>query len=703
MKHLKLCLFLITASLPAISNLHAAEFQTYMEFRATQEGAKGAGTKARKLWRSGTRYARIEEPIDPNLPVELATIIAEPNVYMVDLKTKRGRHVVDPDPRGQVHVPLFVGKSTTTMLEAGHEYQFFKAKKASRLPDEELNGQRCARFQVRIDGQRLTLFVDLEERVPRRILFEGPKGAYSIWYDQYVRKEPFDPELYKPPEGFVPVEDAVPEEIFNEIDTPFKKIKNDALQFLAFDAESQTFMGDHLCRGRPILLYMFDPEGALGSESVGHLTRLHARYSKSALCLVPLPVSSGSSSHAGLGFRVYELQMMNGVKSQPLDILKHLASGVVPAAMVIDRANVTAFVTVLSSKDFPLIDAKIEKAFKEKMASDEEEETLDPALKIEDMKAVQLRVEGELHSEELTRLAEILENKDFAGADAMFSEWRKNKTRGTNGSWILSGAYDNSVGGLGGEAAVLKRMDLMREWIKFDHASPTPRILLAKLWIKYAWIGRGGGWANDLTERQKTLFSERLAKAHEILTQAKELDEQCPELYTVMVELGMGEGWPRDAVDEIFRQGRAVEPHYQYLYKNMARYLLPKWGGGPGEWEAFLDRNASKDPAGDEVYARAALLLKDEPDFGHLGQELFIRSRLSWDRIRRGYARIVSKYPAKKLNLNQFAFMACAAGDRKTAREVFAKVGNDYAQSIWGNAIVFDHARRWAKVTSRRN
>ncbi len=693
--HLLLALIALAAT-PVV--LRAEQFQTYIEFRTVLEGAPNAESGTRKLWRSGTRYARIEEPLDPRTGAEAATIISEPDIYLVDLKSNAGRHVTDPDPNGEVHVPLYIGKSSATLLEAGREFHFFKANHATRLTDTELESVKCARFMLKIDGHELTLFIDLKNRVPRRVLIETPQGAYSIRYERYIRKQAFDAALYKPPAGFSPIKLNESGLQARAIDTPFSKF-GPVLPFTAFDPVSETYLSGFLCRGLPVLLYVFDPEGELGPESVNHLKLLYDRYKRSGLCFVSMLSTPDAAPPPDLGFPVYKLLMYRRETSNPIEYFKRTHDQVTPAADVIHRNGSYFAHRIHGQEEFSALDKRIEDAFGTRMAVDEAE-TLDPAMEFEDRADLQRRVEGTLQSAEFERLSDKLKEKEFSDVDKMFAGWREHKTRGTNGSWMLRGAYGILTNKFREESEILKRMALMRQWIKSRPASPTPRIALARLWITYAWLGRGNAAADRLTERQKKLFTKRLAQAHQLLTQAKELDEQCPELYANMITLGMGEGWPREEVDAVFRQGRNLEPDYQYLYSKMALYLLPKWGGELGEWEYFLEKNVPAGPAGDEVYARVAQILSDDPDFAPNREKIFVNSRLSWEKVRRGYLSILSTYPDKKMNPNFFAFMACAAGDRKSARQAFALIGNDFAQSIWGSQVSYDYARHWANSSA---
>ncbi|MEK7690269.1 MAG: hypothetical protein AAB425_04540, partial [Bdellovibrionota bacterium] len=99
---------------------------------------------------------------------------------------------------------------------------------------------------------------------------------------------------------------------------------------------------------------------------------------------------------------------------------------------------------------------------------------------------------------------------------------------------------------------------------------------------------------------------------------------------------------------------------------------------------------------GDELYARIALLMAGDNGNDFNLETIFTKTSLSWPLVKRGEEAIRARFPRSKINANYFAFLACAAGDKKTAREAFQRIGEDYAITVWGNRIVYEHSRRWA-------
>jgi hypothetical protein len=68
----------------------------------------------------------------------------------------------------------------------------------------------------------------------------------------------------------------------------------------------------------------------------------------------------------------------------------------------------------------------------------------------------------------------------------------------------------------------------VKKWTAAYPDSPTPRISLAYLYLNYAWLARGSGFANSVSESQWSLFKSRNAQAKAILLEAGALKEKDP-------------------------------------------------------------------------------------------------------------------------------------------------------------------------------
>jgi hypothetical protein len=147
---------------------------------------------------------------------------------------------------------------------------------------------------------------------------------------------------------------------------------------------------------------------------------------------------------------------------------------------------------------------------------------------------------------------------------------------------------------------------------------------------------------------------------------------------------------------KILEQGIQLEPEYQFLYRQYAQYLLPKWFGKEGDAAAFAKLSADRvgGEAGDRVYYQIVVGLLGRSS----GNGDFDALELNWARIQRGYQALIAKYGANSGTKNQFAYIACKFKDAAVARQQFALIGDDWSRDVWGDRKRFDQERDWAKA-----
>jgi hypothetical protein len=156
--------------------------------------------KPRTLYRVGERYGRVEEEPDPEQAIHGLIVVAEPDVWMVNLMDRTARHVVDSGPTFVFRVPLIPeepGAPKPPLLELGDEYAFLRAHGAKRSAAGKLE-----RWDVRVDGISVTLDGDPGKERPRRIRIARDGGdAFELEYLEYARDLAPRLELFLPPEG----------------------------------------------------------------------------------------------------------------------------------------------------------------------------------------------------------------------------------------------------------------------------------------------------------------------------------------------------------------------------------------------------------------------------------------------------------------------------------------------------------------------
>jgi hypothetical protein len=91
--------------------------------------------------------------------------------------------------------------------------------------------------------------------------------------------------------------------------------------------------------------------------------------------------------------------------------------------------------------------------------------------------------------------------KKFAELDAMADEFRKTKSRFSDGTWKLrcffSAFYLKTKDP---EATYTEYIQLATEWHRNRSSSVTAQGVLAKAWHDYAWKARGGSYAKNVSD-----------------------------------------------------------------------------------------------------------------------------------------------------------------------------------------------------------
>jgi hypothetical protein len=190
------------------------------------------------------------------------------------------------------------------------------------------------------------------------------------------------------------------------------------------------------------------------------------------------------------------------------------------------------------------------------------------------------------------------------------------------------------------------------------------------------------------------VFGEKEQLALDILTDAATLKEKCPEWYSLMMSVSRDVDWPKRKRQALVEEASALEPLYYYTYQDYAFSVQPRWGGEVGESEAFAAEIADEvgGKQGNIIYYQLAIKLnctgcaEDEAAFG----------RMSWKRMKDGYASLEELYGTTPYFLNEFAHLAIRAADHDAALRAFLKIGEDWQEEVWHDRSYFESSKGWA-------
>jgi hypothetical protein len=102
-----------------------------------------------------------------------------------------------------------------------------------------------------------------------------------------------------------------------------------------------------------------------------------------------------------------------------------------------------------------------------------------------------------------------------------------------------------------------------------------------------AWQGRGGGYADKVSEEGWKLFFERLAVAENALTNAWRLDPTNWRIPTVMIRIDEGRQKDRADMESWFQRAMAFNPNNYLACSYKLHYLYPQWYGSRDDMIVF--------------------------------------------------------------------------------------------------------------------
>jgi hypothetical protein len=155
------------------------------------------------LYRSGARLARTEEAPDPAQHMHLLMVTRAPDTWFVNLEDRTGKHIVDPGPSIDVHVPMFAGAGVTPelmALEFGCEAEFARAQMGK--PQSEGAGPKAVSlYRLRRGDDLIELRLAADGRPTQAGFYRAGQPMLVIRYDAYERM-PLNPLLFEKPSGF---------------------------------------------------------------------------------------------------------------------------------------------------------------------------------------------------------------------------------------------------------------------------------------------------------------------------------------------------------------------------------------------------------------------------------------------------------------------------------------------------------------------
>ena len=287
---------------------------------------------------------------------------------------------------------------------------------------------------------------------------------------------------------------------------------------------------------------------------------------------------------------------------------------------------------------------------------------------------------------------QLYNTSKFDELEALAAQLRTERGRFGNGSWRIVQFYE-SLGCRPDEPESMWQLHarIHENWDAAKPRSITAHVAHADFLTDYAWHARGNGFANTVTKEGWRLFSERLAKAKELLDESADFEPKCPVWWRVRMMVARGQGWSWDDYEKLFQDAKTFEPAFWGYDVAKATYLLPRWHGQPGEWEYALTLEDNRpNGLGLETYARVVYALS-----GYY-KNIFRETHASWPQTRDGFELMRQRYPESLEIVSAYCRFACLAEDRPLARKLFEELGGRMIKNIWGDEQKFRNYRNWA-------
>ncbi|MCI0602731.1 DUF4034 domain-containing protein [bacterium] len=297
----------------------------------------------------------------------------------------------------------------------------------------------------------------------------------------------------------------------------------------------------------------------------------------------------------------------------------------------------------------------------------------------------------------------LLEQENFDELERIAHELTTQKHRFRGGDWKLTRFYEavGSPPGIPKQEDGLdytKRISKLRKWIQLKPDSIYANIALGRAQTGYAWQLRGSGFADTVSDQQFADFQKILEEADATLNKMSSRANECVVWYEAKQIIGKGLGWELGEMTKLLESAISVEPLYYDIYSGHALYLLPRWHGNPGDWEAFAAQAAGSTEKKIDLQ-EANILYSDicwHMSRMYSGSEFFQQNKVNWRGIKKGFLDRQEKYGASIRYLNAFCLLAGSASDKATTRALMERIGDRWEPDFWIEKKYFDGYKKWA-------
>jgi len=279
-------------------------------------------------------------------------------------------------------------------------------------------------------------------------------------------------------------------------------------------------------------------------------------------------------------------------------------------------------------------------------------------------------------------IVQNLSRDEFQTLETLAAELLRTREQSADGAWLIDSfffAFHVAVNAPDEDYRFLEGK--LASWLRARPESPVVPLLQAQLHRDLAWHAVGVGPFRSITKEHRAIYRREMDIARRILESHPD-GKTYPEYYEFMQSIATCRRWPRAAFFALFDEATRSHPGYYIYYPNAAEYLLPRWCGKKGEWEAFAEKERQRlgaGGAGDAIYARIGWSMR------HRYHNMFRETAVSWEIMASGFQYLMKQYPQSEFLKNVYAYFAWKAGDRARLREALSRVRANPDMEIWVN------------------
>ena len=266
------------------------------------------------------------------------------------------------------------------------------------------------------------------------------------------------------------------------------------------------------------------------------------------------------------------------------------------------------------------------------------------------------------------RAAALLKAKNYDEIERVAANLLQGRATLPDESWQLDAFANGLCLAPEAEAAWQANNARLQAWQRARPNSALARLMLGRSWSDGSGNARGEDSADKVSPAQWALMNKRLAQAAPLLSASMKNIARTPLVFSGLQSWALLGQVPRPIYEKAWKQANAAFPDYTKFYVSKALFLMPRWYGQPGEWEAFAKSSADKlgGARGDKLYARIVL----DQSF-YYGEDFLNVNSISWPRTKRGIQAILAENKPDVRLATQALRLATVAEDLEFQRQLF--------------------------------